>query len=299
MAKTNTELSTKIQAAQAPANGNGKPLSAADQVAAYLKQMQSQIAVALPKHITPDRLARVALTSIRTTPKLLECDISSLMAAVMQSAQLGLEPGILGHAYYVPYGKQAQFIIGYRGLVELAMRTGQYQIIDSDVICEHDVFEFERGYNEKLRHVPNFSDRGKPVAYYAYFILKNGGRRAVVMTKADVDKIRARSKAAQSGPWVSDFDEMAKKTVLRRLLKLAPLSIEVQQHISKDEQLEFGDANRVELNLGDAPEIPANVPPRDLLDAPVPDSQPDQGSFDGGQAGSFPVIDTIDLELEF
>lgn len=294
MAKSNQELTTKIQqaGAQAPAktNGNGD-LSPAGQVRHYLERMKGEIALALPTHITPDRMARVALTAIRTTPALLECSIDSLMAGVIQSAQLGLEPGILGHAYYVPYNKkireqgkadrwvkEAQFQIGYKGLVELMMRSGRYQTINGDVIREHDAFEFEQGYEEKLKHVPNFEKPGRVIAVYAYYILKNGGRRARVFTVADVERIRRRSKNSgfnEDGsenkkanvPWVTDWEEMAKKTVLRNLSKIAPMSIEEREVIAKDENLEFGDdVNRIELNLGEPP-APALPEPATVEDA--------------------------------
>lgn len=267
MAKNNSELLNKING-----NGNGKALVApTDNIASYLQRddVKQQIALALPKHLTSDRLARVALTTIRLNPTLAECNTASLMAAIMQSAQLGLEPGLLGHAYFVPFNrkikqngqsdrwvKDVQFIIGYRGLIDLARRSGSIVTIAADVICENDKFIFRKGFNEELLHEPSYLDRGAMVGVYAYATTKDGGHYSVVMNKQEVDKIKDRSKAAQSGssPWHSDYEEMAKKTALRRLSKYLPMSIEFASAVADDDQKEsraigFGkDVQAIELN---------------------------------------------------
>lgn len=262
MAKNNDTLLAKIE----QKNQSGKASSPAESIRQALERMKGELAAALPKHLTPERLARVALTTIRTNPKLLECEVTSLIAAVMQSAQLGLEPGILGHAYFVPFNrkikepgkpdrwvKDVQFLIGYKGLVELARRSGQIQSIAAGTICKGDKFIFAKGFEEKLEHVPNFESRGEAVGFYAYAVTKDGGRYAEVMTLEEINKIRFRSKSADSGPWVSDFEEMAKKTVLRRLAKLLPLSIEFADADTSDAQKEFAGASAIELNLDPQP----------------------------------------------
>lgn len=277
MAKNNGELLTKIQnGAAAPA----KPVTQSDAIAAYLRrpEVQREIATALPKHITSERLARVVLTTIRLNPKLAECNMPSLMAAIMQSAALGLEPGVLGHAYLVPYGKEVQFQIGYKGLVELMMRTGRYEIIDAEVVRSKDVFVWKKGYEDKLEHEPNLNEQGEVVAVYAFFKLLNGGRRSVVLSKADVEKVRKRSKAGGSGPWVTDWEEMAKKTALRRLSKIAPLSIEVQEAFAEDEAREFSGATEITLNA--VPDSAPAAPPAPAITHEVfPDEPP---LYEGG-----------------
>lgn len=263
MAKNNQELLTKINGK----NGNGKALVApSDNIAHYLQRedVKQQLAAALPKHITADRLARIALTTIRLNPTLQECNSASLIAAIMQAAQLGLEPGLLGHCYFVPFNrkikqagqadkwvKDVQFIIGYKGLLDLARRTGAIVSIAAEVICSNDKFVYRKGFNEVLEHEPSYIDRGEVIAAYAYATTKDGGRYAVVMNKQEIEKIRRRSKAADSGPWVSDWEEMAKKTVIRRLAKFLPMSIEFASAQAEDEKREigFGDAvQSIEVN---------------------------------------------------
>jgi recombination protein RecT len=254
MSKPN-ELLEKVVA---KANGEaGKPLTYGDQVKLYLSKPEvlSEIRTALPKHITAERLARIALTTIRTTPKLLECSLSSLMAAIMQSAQLGLEPGLLGHCYFVPFRNnktcqsEVQFIIGYKGLIDLARRSGDIVTIAAGAIYSNDKFLYRKGYEEILEHEPNFQNRGELIGVYAYATTKDGGRYGDVMTLEDVNRIKSRSKAKEFGPWVTDFEEMAKKTVLRRLAKYLPLSIEINTKILEDEQKEFSDATEIAVNM--------------------------------------------------
>lgn len=269
MATNSSELMAKMEAPKA--NGNGKALSVADQVAQYLSrsEVKQQLAMAVPKHFTGDRLARIALTTIRTTPQLLECTVPSLVAATMQAAQLGLEPGLLGHCYFVPFNKniapkgqppkwikEVQFIAGYKGLIDLARRTGSIVTVAAEAIYSNDKFVYRKGFEEVLEHEPNFDNRGECIGFYAYATTKDGGRYASVMTMGDVEKIRQRSKAKDSGPWVTDFEEMGKKTVLRRLCKYLPMSIEIAQTIRADEEREYGDlpvGSSIELNLGALP----------------------------------------------
>lgn len=211
-------------------------------IRALMERSKGQIAMALPKHMNADRLMRVAMTSIQKTPKLLDCTPQSLMGAIIQSAQLGLEPdGILGHAYLVPYGNVCTFIPGYKGLIQLARRSGEISTIMAEVVHAKDHFEFELGLEPKLKHVPTpEEDEGEIVAFYAVAKLKDGGTQFVVMRRAAVEKIRKRSKAANNGPWVTDYEEMGKKTTLRRLCKLLPSSIELEQAIALDERAEVG-----------------------------------------------------------
>ena len=209
-----------------------------------LERMKPQIQAALPKHVTVDRIARIALTAYNSNPKLRECDQTSLLAAIMISSQLGVEVNTpLGQAYIIPYKNkermEAQFQLGYKGLLDLAYRSGEYQVIYAMEVYENDEFDFSYGLDMTLTHKPASISKGEPILYYAVYKTKNGGCDFRVWSRDKVIK-HAQSysqayKAGYSSPWKSDFDAMAKKTVLKDLLKYAPMSIELQRSISNDE----------------------------------------------------------------
>ncbi|MEK4132028.1 recombination protein RecT [Solibacillus sp. FSL W8-0474] len=218
-------------ATQTPAQQ--KPLTPSQQVGAYLEKMMPAIQAVLPKHVTADRMSRIALNVIRTNPKLLECDINSLMGSVMESAKLGLEPGLMGQAYLIPFKNnktnttECQFLIGYKGLIDLVRRSGQVSTIEARVVYENDVFEFEYGLDDKLIHKPTLTDKGAPIAYYAVCKLKDGGSSFIVMSHQEMLQYRDKyAKSKNFGPWVSEFEAMAKKTTLRQLIKYLPISVE-------------------------------------------------------------------------
>lgn len=220
------------------ASGKLATVTPENRVAAYLEKMKPQIALALPRHLTPDRLARIALTTIRTTPKLLECSMESLMASVMQAAQLGLEPGMLGHCYIIPYGKEAQFIIGYRGMIDLARRSGEIQSINVHEVYANDYIKLTYGIEESLEHIPwhlredvEAKESGALRGAYMVARFKDGGYYVHYMPKAEVDAHRKRSKAANNGPWVTDYIEMVKKTVVRSAWKWLPISIDIARQV--------------------------------------------------------------------
>ena len=218
-------------------------------VAEMLEKNKASIAAALPKHVSADRLSRVALSELRTNPMLLNCQPASLMNAVVKASQLGLEVGgALGHAYLVPYKTEATLIIGYRGLIALARRSGEIQSITAHVVHANDVFELEFGLNEKLRHVPSLDDPGAVTHAYAIAKLMGGGVQYDVMTRAEIEAIRKRSRAGNSGPWVSDYEEMARKTVVRRLCKYLPISIELADALAMDD-------DRVEIDITESASV--------------------------------------------
>lgn len=193
--------------------------------------MKSQFAAVLPKCLTADRLARVALTQIRKVPKLNNCDQGSFLSALMTCAELGIEPNGR-HAHLIPYGRECQLIIDYKGLVELAMRSGKISRIHADVVCENDRITIKNGI---IDHSINpLKERGSVVGAYAMCAFKDGTEKHEYMSKAEIDAIRSRSKAGKSGPWVSDYNEMAKKTVFRRMSKWLPLSPEVMDTVEKE-----------------------------------------------------------------
>lgn len=236
--------------------GNGRLVPFKERVNTFrgtLEKLKPQIALALPRHIKPDRLARIVLTSIQKTPSLLDCTQESLLGAIIQAAQLGLEPdGVLGHAYLIPYKTQCQLIVGYKGMIKLARQSGEISSISAHVVRMRDEFEYAFGLEQRLVHVPArppeeaFSQDGDgwdpgPVTYvYAVATLKDGTKQFDVMDRWQVEAIRKRSRASNSGPWVTDWEEMAKKTVLRRLCKMLPASVEMQTAVALDERVDAG-----------------------------------------------------------
>lgn len=212
---------------------------------AYIKAMAPAIQKALPSVITPERFTRMVLSALSATPKLAECSPQSFLAAMMTAAQLGVEPNTaLGQAYLLPYrnhgNMECQFQLGYKGLIDLAYRSGEVSVIQAHTVYENDVFEYELGMDPKLRHVPAKADRGEAVAYYAMFKTKDGGYGFEVMSVDDVQRHAQRySKSYGSGssPWRSNFDEMAKKTVLKRALKYAPLKSDFVRGVAQDETI--------------------------------------------------------------
>lgn len=235
------DLKNKLaERAGAPVKANNP----ANVVADYLKRMGPEIARALPKHMDPDRLARIALTTIRTNPMLLQCSIESLMASVMQAAQLGLEPGLLGHCYLIPFKNknlgtvEVQFIVGYKGMIDLARRSGNIQSISVREVYKNDHFKLQYGLEDTLEHIPyhlredkEFTEPGALRGAYMVAKFKDGGHQIHYMSKQEIDDRRKRSKASSNGPWVTDYIEMVKKTVVRSAWKWLPISVEVMKQV--------------------------------------------------------------------
>ena len=205
----------------------------------YVVSMQGEIAKALPKVMTPERFTRIALSAISSNKKLAECTPQSFLAAMMNAAQLGLEPNTpLGQAYLIPYKSACTFQLGYKGLIDLAYRSREVKTIMAQTVYENDEFDFEFGLTPKLHHVPAKSNRGNPVWFYAVFKTVNGGEGFEVMSVEDV-KAHAKkySKSYSDGPWQTNFEEMAKKTVLKKALKYAPIKTEFVRQIETDETI--------------------------------------------------------------
>ena len=207
---------------------SNQPQGAAVQLQQLLAQQQKSIASLVPEHLTPERLMRVAVNCVAKTPGLQKCTAASLLQCVLAAAEVGLEPGgVLGQFYLVPFGNVATPIIGYRGLLELARRSGQIASIRAVVVYTKDTFEMSEGVQQTITHRRYLDGDAGPMRYvYAVAVLKDGSVQVEVMSKSQIDAIRARSRSGSSGPWVTDYEEMAKKTVLRRLAKWLPLSSE-------------------------------------------------------------------------
>lgn len=220
-------------------------LSPIDNIRTLLQKSKGQIAMALPKHLSADRIIRVAMTSIQRTPKLLECDPKSLIGAIIQSSQLGLEPdGVLGHAYLIPYGNQVQFIPGYKGLIDLARRSGQVVSIGSHVVYSNEKFTLKFGFSETLEHEPlPPSQRGERKGVYAVARLKDGSVHFEWLWSEEVEAVKTQSLKKMkrpSGPWIDNEDEMWRKTGIRRLAKYLPLSVEFAKAAAVDELADAG-----------------------------------------------------------
>lgn len=217
-----------------------------------------QLAMALPSQLDAKRFARVVLTECRKNPALLECTKQSFFGAVLQSAQLGLDPSSgLGHAYLVPYKnsrqgtRECQLLIGYRGMIDLARRSGQIKSLSAFAVYEEDDFRYELGLHPDIHHVPSSkADKGAIVYVYAVAVLKDGGVQFEVMSRAEIDAVRNASQGwvafkkgwAKSCIWQDHYEEMAKKTAIRRLFKYLPVSVEAQRAVFADEKAERGES---------------------------------------------------------
>jgi recombination protein RecT len=203
-----------------------------------IDRMKGQISAALPKHISADRMARIAMTAIRTNPKLAMCSEGSLLGALLHASQLGLEPNTpLGECYLIPYKDECTFQLGYKGLLTLAYRSGQYKRIFAEHVYPSDVFKSTAGLNPTLHHERVFPEDGEPHIFYAAYQTVDGGEHFVVWWKSRVilhAKKHSQAYNKAGSPWQKNFDAMAKKTVLIDVLRYGPKSIELQEAIQFD-----------------------------------------------------------------
>lgn len=209
----------------------------------YIKQMEKEIKKALPSVITPECFTRIVLSALSTNPKLADTTPQSFLGAMMTAAQLGVEPNTpLGQAYLIPYRNkgvmECQFQLGYKGLIDLAYRSGEISIIQAQMVYSEDSFTYSFGLEPTLKHIPATGDRGEPVHVYAMFKTKEGGYGFEVMSIEEIRIFAQKySKAYDNGPWQTNFEEMAKKTVLKRVLKYAPLKTEFLRGLAQDETI--------------------------------------------------------------
>jgi recombination protein RecT len=208
----------------------------------FMEQQKELISQVLPKTITPERMLGIFTMILRSSPTLAQCSQKSLIGAVIQSAQLGLAPGNIGYIHLVPFNNkgvmEVQLIIGYKGYIELVNRSGKATILNTEVVYANDIFEYEQGLSPVLRHIPAREERGDKVGVYC--IAKNliaNEKVFIYLYKEDVDKVKASSKSSSSNysPWQNWPEEMWKKTAVKRIAKMLPLSAEEQQALSADE----------------------------------------------------------------
>ena len=229
---TNTSGAIMAASANRSVAKSNKPMQIKD----YIKSYEREIAKALPSVITPERFARMATTAVTQNPALATCTPQSFIGAMLTAAQLGLEPNTpLGQAYLIPYGNNCQFQLGYRGLIELAYRSGDIKSIDAQVVHANDEFDFEFGVYANLKHKPVKKDRGDAEWVYAIYHTKDGGYGFQVMSVDDINRHKAKYSKAKNSPWDTAWDEMAKKTVIKKVLKYAPLKTEFARALAADE----------------------------------------------------------------
>lgn len=211
-----------------------------DKAGSLVRNLEASFATALPNHVTKEHFARALQTMFRKNPKLQECTPDSIGSSVLMAASLGLNLGVGGAGWLIPYGKECTLIIGYQGKVDLCYRSDRVESIACDIVCENDFFEYQQGTEPFLKHVPALKGgRGKMYATYACAKIKGGGMPFVVLDKDEVMKIKAASPGAKKSdsPWNGSFEgEMWKKSSLHRLTKVLPKNTELARVLEFENQ---------------------------------------------------------------
>jgi recombination protein RecT len=258
MSVDTTELTSKITTKAAKPQLTKAEINALEpkqRIYHYMERQKNEIAKALPSHLTAARMARICLTLFNGNEKLLACSVESMMGAVMQASQLGLEPSLLGHCYFIPYGDECQMQIGYKGMLELARRSGNISTIVCHEVYLNDFFKLSYGLKDDIQHIPwhvredkEFTEAGphkrinKDGEYepddpknlrgvYAVCAFKDGGYQVHYMPLAEVERHKLRSKTWKNGPWQTDYVEMVKKTCIRGIWKMLPISVEIARGV--------------------------------------------------------------------
>lgn len=211
-------------------------------VVARLDRHLRAIQPRLPGHMTPERMCRLAVRTLDRAPWLWRCTPRSLAAAFVEAAALGLEIDMCEQAFLVSRAGTAMLIPGYRGLMDLACRSGRITSMYADTVHENDAFTFRLGLSPVLEHTPSLENRGGPCAVYAVARLRGGGPLVVVLGKADVERARAAFAAPDtaSSPWHTREEEMWKTTAIRRLYQYLPLSPAMRRALTSEEAAESG-----------------------------------------------------------
>lgn len=281
--------------------GGGSELSVREKIAAEqlatrtsIANMEQAFAAALPAGVEPRQIIRDALSVLQATPALYGCERLTLLGSLMTCSQLALRPGVLGQAWVLPFGKRAQFVAGYHGLKDIAHRSQQIKDVDAQPVREEDAFDFERGSRPAIHHKVNprlsLEDRGPIFGYYAVVTTVQGGTYLDYMTDGELDAWRDRYAMAKKGPWSDPLQtiEMRKKTVLKRALKLAPRSLEMQAVQIHDESVRR-DLRPLDLNAATRTEEGDVAWPADGADGEVVDAEevPDPTEQEGFGTDAF------------
>lgn len=276
-----------------------KPVKTVKDMGVVLAEMAPKLQQLLPRTVSADRLIKVALLAMQRQPKLLECSPASIFQALAECTQLQLELGAhLGQAHLVPFRDRngqyhAQLIIGYKGLIELVLRGSDVIDVVARAVYRGDTFEYSYGLEERLVHQPADVDHDPSNLTHVYAIARYRPElklaKFVVLSRQEIEKVRRSSRAADDGPWVEWYEEMALKTAIRRLCKTLRLTPDVARAIGRDEEVELTGAA---TDFGDFESVTQKPPkPRQVLEqrlasiVEVPDEQEEdagQGSEDPG-----------------
>lgn len=288
-----------LKPVQSKAGQNMQALSekaAQPSVFQLLEKSKAQIAAALPTHLSPQRMVRIATTEIRNNPELGTCDPVSFVGAIIQCSQLGLEPGnAMGHVYLIPFWnskrgvKEVQVIPGYRGLIDLARRSGQIVSISARVVYSNDIFDYAYGLDERLEHIPARGDRGDITYVYAVAKLKDGGHQFEVMDMDQIGKV-----AKTTGPWKTHFDEMCRKTSIRRLFKYLPVSIEIAKALDMIDAEETGESQNNSAVFSDSGIQLDWTPPEPVT---TPQAIAEAGTKDVAEQQRLDVLDRVEKKI--
>lgn len=209
-------------------------------ISELLEKHKASLAKALPQHVLIDRLIKIITNVIRYNPAIAKCTQDSLLAAIVQSAQLGLEPNVLGHCWFVPYGGKVQFQIGYKGWMELVDRSRRAVILSCEPVYQNDEFKITYGTNPTISHNPAASNRGEMIGAYATALHLSANKVLFkYMTVSEINRLRDLSPSAGSefSPWKKFYMEMALTKPLKALCKMLPKSVELERAIKFDETI--------------------------------------------------------------
>lgn len=282
--KSTADLVQKVQGvAEAPGKRTTQQI---------INDMAPQFARALPTQVDADRFARIAYTTIRYTPKLLECSEESIAGALLLCAQLGLEPGgPRQQAHLIPRWNsrlkcnEATYQLGYRGIMDLARRSGEITDIQAREVCENDLFEWEYGLDETLRHRHADGDRGPLVGAYCLARFKSGGHFFVVLSDETIRKhheSRAHDPHKATSPWQTDRAAMYRKTAVVAAGPYLPLSVQAMTAIVQDGTV------HTETELVDLADM--ETPPPSVIDVPSEETSPEPGPGTDGGTGEGVVV---------
>lgn len=237
-----------------------------------VRQFMEKYASLLPSTVTPERMQNIVFNEYRSIVKLKECTPVSFYGAVLKALQLGLEPGVLGHCYLLPFrngrngGKmEVQFILGYKGMIDLIRRSGQVLSIVARPVYEGDKLVLSYGIEDKFEHTPysmiEGAQKGKFRGVTLKVVFKDGGYLTDYMPIQEIDEHRQRSLAKDAGPWKTDYEAMALKTIIRKNFKWLPVSVEIQRAVASDEGVNrvSADARDIEVEfaeISDTGELP-------------------------------------------
>ena len=260
-----------------------------------MTQMAPEFKAALPAHVPVEKFTRVALTAIQNAPELLEADRRSLFGACVRLAQDGLLPDGREAALVIfntkdrgtgGWVKKVQAMPMIAGVLKKVRQSGEVSKVSAQVVYENDHFVVRYGFDEDVEHNPPALDkpRGKPIGAYATAVLKDGSQLLEVMSLEEINKVRNVSRSKDKGPWVDWFDEMARKTVMRRLAKRLPMSTDLEEQVFQRDETMSANAAAPALAVVEQPEPAAPVSRLDALeDAVVEDFREGKPDADMGE----------------